>query len=215
MQVKIEMIDEADDATIDNGDCNLSSMGYDTEPVQLNETQREQQHLQLRSNPVVVLQPLEIESVDKELNDHITEEEPPVMPVPLVEAKHVSPPPVIPTPPPSAPTPPPSTSLPPASMPTPPPSIGETAAAPQPQTLHASPSDESPDCRRIYERIAEVELKIKLAQQRKEEQALEFEREIYARRLAILDSELKKKNVEFDFLVRSHQELANDPILMD
>lgn len=211
MKIKTEPVDE-DDAMVGNGynDPPNASNASDvmavagpsssTIGIQLNQVQREKQHLQLCSTPVVVLRPLIIDDTENECNmndsqeDADGEEEEPEMPAPKIQPKH-SPQPSIPTPPPS--------------MPTPPPSIEEVAAlAVQPPVHVAAPTSEneiSPNCRRIYDRIAEAELKIKLLQQQKEEQALEFERELHARRVAILDTDLKKKNLEIEYLARSHQ----------
>lgn len=202
MKIKVELEDESDVAM---GDSDPSVEPDSSQSPQLNETQREHQVLQLRSNPVVVLKPLDIDNGEKETNEDDAEAKEPEMPAPLIEPKNVSPPPAIPTPPPS--------------MPTPPLSIGETAAAThQPSQGHVSAPSENemaPDCRRVYDQLADVELKIKLSQQQKEEQAVEFEREIYARRLAILDAELKKKNIELDFLARSNQRNVNQSLPME
>lgn len=194
MKIKVEIEDEVD-ATMNENEVPIDSDNSETS--QLNQTQREQQHLQLRSNPVVVLRPLNIDNTQTELPIDTTEDVvEPEMPAPRIEPKNVSPPPTIPTPPPS--------------MPTPPPSIENVSVNAHPPTGHASEHEIPPDCRRIYDQIAEAELKIKLLQQRKEEQSLEYERAIYIRRLDILDSDLKKRNIEIDLMVRSHQRDAND-----
>lgn len=193
MKIKIEPMDEGNDTLVPPIIADIS------ESVSMNETQREQQHLQLRSNPVVVLRPLQINNTASGSNTNGTQQEEidSQMPAPLVETKNLSPPSLIPTPPPSD---------------------GENpAAAQQPIIINAPEQAISADCRQIYNKIAETELKIKLLQQQKEEQALEFEREIHARRLAILDTDLKKRNYEIDFMVRSHQPIdnMNDPLSLE
>lgn len=199
MKIKIEPMDEGNDILVTPIIADIS------ESVSMNDTQREQQHLQLRSNPVVVLRPLQMDNTATGSNTNGTQHDEidSQMPAPLVEPKNVSPSPLMPTPMPS--------------MPTPPPSDGENTVAAQQPINNAPEQAISADCRQIYDKIAETELKIKLLQQQKEEQTLEFEREIYARRLAILDTDLKKRNYEIDFLVRSHQPVdnINDPLSLE
>lgn len=212
MKIKTEPVDP-DDAIVANG-CNgvadaMAVAGPSriivTPQTLLNASQRHKQNLQLRSTPVVLLRPLIIDDTENEYNMNNTEqdddddstEEEPEMPAPRIQPKNSPQPSIPPTPPPS--------------MPTPPPSVEEVAAAALAvnQPIHAaapaSENEVSPDCRRIYDRIAEAELKIKLLQVQKEEQTLEFERELHARRVAILDADLRKKNLEVEYLVRSHQ----------
>lgn len=206
MKIKIEMPDEPGTSTANNDNSALS------ETMQLNETQREKQHLQLSSQPIVILNPLTInnpENGEAEMMDE-SEEEEPVMPLPRIDPKNVSPVHMIPTPPPSMPTPPPleqrvvSPSFPQMHM-----ANGSAAMELRPivPNVAAPPTGHgmSAQYQRTHERIAEAELQIKLVQQKKEEQSLEYERQMYVRRLALMDADLKKRNIEIDRLVQSHQ----------
>lgn len=199
MKIKVELLDnDIDDAIMANDDELNETDSADA----MNQTQRAQQHLQLLANPVVVLQPLNIyePASDGPTEAHVDppSEEKPNESTPQIEPKTVPPSTAIQTPP--------------LSMPTPPPSIeGASGSADHGRRPEHPPErDASPNCQRVYDQIAEAELKIKLLQQRKEEQALEFEREIFIRRLDVLNADLKKRNMEIDFLVRMHQNGTNN-----
>lgn len=62
----------------------------------------------------------------------------------------------------------------------------------------------SPEMKTIYDRVADVELKIKLIQHQREQEQLEFEREVYSRKLTLLELDIKRKNLEIERTMTTH-----------
>lgn len=71
----------------------------------------------------------------------------------------------------------------------------------------------SDDLKPIYFKIAETELKIKLIQQQREQESIEFEREVNGRRISIMELDFKKKQLEFDNLSRIANRQMDMPLL--
>lgn len=179
MRIKVEPEDEAAEDVPENDMTPSSSTS-----MNMNETQREEQALQLRSQCAVILRPLKIATtagatinVDSSNN------------VPVNGAKIVSPP---------------------AAIPTPPPSIGDVASSstahPSNANAGTSSAAATSSLASMQTKLAEAELKIKLLQVQKEEQTLEFERQMHTRQLAILDADLRKRNIEIRSLLQPSQQ---------
>lgn len=179
MRIKAEPVDEAAEDVPENDMTPSSSTS-----MNMNETQREEQALQLRSQCAVILRPLNIAanagatiSVDSSNN------------VSVNGAKIVTPP---------------------TAIPTPPPSIGDVASSStaQPSSANAGTSSATarPSRASLETKLVEAELKLKLVQVQKEEQSLEFERQMHTRQLAILDADLRKRNIEIRSLLQPSQQ---------
>lgn len=157
--------------------------------MQLDDTQREQQQLQLhQSQAVVMLEPLnmEMEPLNTERKEIPSAQQPEIQ-------DNQTPQMVAPVPQQAA------------AMPIPvpvPPREVRAPETPLPPGL-ANNHELSTECRKMYEQIAAVELKTKMVQQQKEEQSLEFERQIYQRRLAIFDADIKRRNIEIEYLIKT------------
>lgn len=178
MRIKAEPVDEAAEDVPENDMTPSSSTS-----MNMNETQREEQALQLRSQCAVILRPLNIAanagatiSVDSSNN------------VSVNGAKIVSPP---------------------TAIPTPPPSIGDVASSSTAQPSSATvtvTATAGPSRASLETKLVEAELKLKLVQVQKEEQALEFARQMHTRQLAILDADLRKRNIEIRSLLQPSQQ---------